>query len=385
MMGIYLDNAATTRPSAHVLEVMRDASLNCWGNPSSIHAEGRAARKCVEKARRQTAEALHAGEAREICFTSGGTEADNWALRGVAHALRGQGRHLITTQVEHHAVLHTAEMLAAEGFRVTYLPVDAEGRVSPADVAAAIEPDTILISVMAANNELGTLQPIGEIGEIAHSQGVLFHTDAVQAVGAVLLSLSELPVDLLSLSAHKLHGPKGIGALYIRRGTRIDGLLKGGQQERSLRPGTEAVAAIAGLGAAITDAVETLPERTARIAALRDELWERLRDIPGIRRNSPERDVLPGLLNVCLPGCEGEALLLRLDLEDISASSGSACTTGAPEPSHVLRAIGLDEEAVRSSIRFSIGDENTAEDIAIAAEAIRRISADLRRLRGWKG
>ena len=383
-MRIYLDHAATTRPSGHVLEVMQDAAAQTWGNPSSIYSEGRAARKIVEQARRQTAEALGAREAREVLFTSGGTESDNWALRGVMHALRSRGDHLITTQIEHHAVLHTCAQLEREGFRVTYLPVDGEGRVSVRDAEAAIEPGTVLISVMCANNELGTLEPIGEIGDLARSRGILFHTDAVQAAGALPLCLRELPVDLLSLSAHKFYGPKGIGALYVRQGTRIDGLLKGGQQERSLRPGTENVPAIAGLGAAITDAAEGREARTRAVAALRDRLWEQLRLIPDIRRNSPAEEVLPGHLNVCIPGCEGEALLLRLDLMGIAASSGSACTTGAPEPSHVLRAIGLSDEQVRSSIRFSLGADNTAEEVDAAAEAVRAIAEDLRRMRGWR-
>ena len=379
MRRIYLDNAATTAVSPAVVEAMLPCFTQVYGNASSVHSHGREAKRAVENARRQVARALNAAIPQEIYFTAGGSESDNWAIKGAALA-RGSG-HIITTAIEHHAVLHTCEWLEKRGFSVTYLPVDEYGRVTAAQVEAALRADTLLVSVMAANNEVGTLEPIGEIGALCRARGVLFHTDAVQAVGAIPLDVQDMNIDLLSLSGHKLHGPKGVGALYIRKGVKIDSLIHGGAQERGFRAGTENVPGIVGLGKAIEIAHASLADNAARMTALRDKLIARLMDrIPGTRLNGHPTERLPGNINLSFDGVEGEALLLRLDLAGVAGSSGSACTSGTLDPSHVLMALGLTEAAAHGSLRLSLGTDTTAEDIAAVADILPPIVADLRRM-----
>ena len=373
---IYLDNAATTAVRPEVLSKMLPFFCDRAGNPSSIHSAGRETRKAVENARRQVAAALHA-EAREIYFTAGGSESDNWAIRCAA-AETGKKR-VITSAVEHHAVLHSCRALERDGFRVTYLPVDENGLVSPDDVRRALTDDTALISIMAANNEVGTLEPIREIGRIAREAGVLFHTDAVQAAGAVPIDVNDWNADLLSLSGHKFHGPKGVGALYIRKGTRIHNLIEGGAQERGLRAGTENVPGIVGMGEALSLAAAELSEYTARVTTLRDRLIQGvLSTVPEARLNGHPTLRLPGNANFSFPGVEGESLLMRLDLAGIACSSGSACTSGSLEPSHVLSAMGLSPDTARSSVRFSLGRDNTAEEIDRVLAVLPPIVEDLR-------
>ena len=375
---IYMDNAATTATRPEVLEKMLPYFTEHYGNPSSIHGVGRDARRAIENARRQVAEALGA-QPREIYFTAGGSESDNWAIRCASKALAKKGKHIITSQIEHHAVLHTCEYMEKQGYEVTYLPVDGEGRVSVEDVKKAIRPDTVLISIMAANNEIGTLQPIREIGQAAHEAGVLFHTDAVQAVGAIPIDVNEWNVDMLSLSGHKFHGPKGIGALYIRKGVKISNLIYGGAQERGLRAGTENLPGIVGLGAAIELAVKELPDYTQRMTHLRDKLIDGiLSSVPDVRLNGHRTQRLPGNVNVSVRYVEGEALLMRLDLAGVEASSGSACTSGSLDPSHVLLAIGLPHEIAHGSLRLSLGTENTEADVAYVLEKLPGIVKDLR-------
>ncbi len=361
---IYMDNAATTAVRKEVLDAMLPYFTEHYGNPSSIHSVGRDAKRAVEAARKQVAAALNA-QPQEIYFTAGGSESDNWALRSATEMLAKKGKHIITSSIEHHAVLHTCEYLEKQhGYRITYLPVDEFGRVSPDDVKKAIAEDTVLISIMAANNEIGTLQPIAEIGKIAKEAGVLFHTDAVQAVGAIPLDVNALNVDLLSLSAHKFHGPKGVGALYVRKGVRMNNLIFGGAQERSLRAGTENLASIVGLGKAIEIAVAELPEYAAKMTKLRDELIDGiLAEIPNVRLNGHRTERLPGNVNVSVRYIEGESLLMRLDLLGIEGSSGSACTSGSLDPSHVLLAIGLPHEIAHGSLRLSLGINNTEDDV----------------------
>ncbi|MBR6729181.1 MAG: cysteine desulfurase NifS [Clostridia bacterium] len=360
---VYLDNSATTPLKPAVLEAMMPFLKEEYGNPSSIYKKANATELAVLEARKKVAEALGAKPG-EIFFTSGGSEADNWAIKGAALANSGKGKHIISTQIEHHAVLHTLEFLEKQGFRVTYLPVDSDGKVRLADVEAAICEDTILITVMMANNEIGTVQPISEIGKLAREKKILFHTDAVQAVGSLPISVEELNVDMLSLSAHKFGGPKGVGALYVKSGTRIETLIHGGGQERGRRAGTENVAGIVGLGEAITLATADLAAKTARIQALRDKLIDGISaSIPDARLNGHRVDRLPGNVNFCFRYIEGEALLLRLDAKGVAASSGSACTSGSLDPSHVLLALGLPHEIAHGSLRLSIGEQNTEEDI----------------------
>ena len=373
---IYLDNAATTAVRPEVLSKMLPFFCDRAGNPSSIHAAGREARKAVENARRQVATALHA-EAREIYFTAGGSESDNWAIH-CATAETGK-KHVITSAVEHHAVLHSCRVLERDGFRVTYLPVDENGLVSPDDVRRALTDDTALISIMAANNEVGTLEPVREIGQIAREAGVLFHTDAVQAAGVVPIDVNDWNADLLSLTGHKFHGPKGVGALYIRKGTRIHNLIEGGAQERGLRAGTENVPGIVGMGEALSLAAAELSEYTAPVTALRDRLIHGvLSAVPDARLNGHPTLRLPGNVNFSFPGVEGESLLMRLDLAGIACSSGSACTSGSLEPSHVLSAMGLSPDMARSSLRFSLGRDNTAEEIDRVLAVLPPIVEDLR-------
>lgn len=375
MNRIYLDNAATTAMHEEVLAQMLPYFRSHYGNPSSIYATGRDARKAVEEARRKVAAAIQATAA-EIYFTSGGTESDNWAIKGYATAHAGRGKHIISTAIEHHAVLHTLEALEKMGFEVTYVQVDQHGLVDPEAIRRAIRKDTILISVMAANNEIGTVQPIPEIGSIAREHGIAFHTDAVQAIGAIPVDVKDWQVDLLSLSAHKFHGPKGVGALYVKKGIRLDPLVHGGAQERNRRAGTENLPGIVGLGAAIELATAHLEENAVQIAALRDDLIAGLlTTVPEVRLNGHPTKRLPNNVNVSVNYVEGEALLLRLDLAGIAASSGSACTSGSLDPSHVLLAIGLPHEIAHGSLRLTLSHETTQAEIdAVKAELPRIIS-----------
>ena len=375
---IYMDNAATTRVTEPVSEAMRPYFGEIYGNPMSVHSFGREARKGVEEARRQVAAALNA-EPSEIYFTGCGTESDNWAIRGAAYANLRKGKHLITTQIEHHAVLHTCEQLEREGFNVTYLPVDEFGIVRMDALKDAIRPDTTLISVMAANNEIGTIQPIEEIAKLAKERGILFHTDAVQAIGSLLFDVKAMGIDLLSLSGHKFHAPKGVGALYIRNGVRLQRLIQGGAQERTQRAGTENVASIVGLGKAIAMAAENIDRHNAQLTAVRDRLIDRiLAEIPYTRLNGHRTQRLPGNCNISFRFIEGESLLLALDLKGIAGSSGSACTSGSLDPSHVLLAIGLPHEIAHGSLRLSLSEENTIEQADRVVDALKEIVARLR-------
>lgn len=357
-----MDNAATTPVSPAVLEKMLPYFSECYGNANSIHSTGLDARKALNAARKKVATALNCNP-EEVYFTSGGSESDNWALKGVAFANRKKGNHIITSAIEHHAILHTCEWLEKQGFEITYVPVDADGLVNPADVEAAITDKTILISIMAANNEIGTIEPIEEIAKIAHAHHVLFHTDAVQAIGAIPVDVRAIGCDLLSLSGHKFHGPKGVGALYIKQGTRIDNLIHGGAQERGRRASTENVAGIVGMAEAIELATANIPEKAARISALRDQLIDGLTALPYVRLNGHRTKRLPGNVNVSVRFIEGESLLLRLDLAGVAASSGSACTSGSLDPSHVLLAIGLPHEIAHGSLRLSLSDTTTQEEV----------------------
>lgn len=410
---IYLDNAATTRPDQEVLDEMMPFFMENYANPASVYGPARRAKAAVTQARRRVA-ALIGAKPEEIYFTSGGSESDNWAIRGVADATQAtktvisektgdrsvertphagdntlcqteeegekQKGHIITTQIEHHAVLHTCEALERQGWDVTYLAPDPLGIIAPEAVEQAIRPDTRLISVMTANNEIGTIQKIREIGEIAHSHGILFHTDAVQAVGHVPVQVDEMHIDLLSASAHKFYGPKGTGFLYIRKGTDICSLVYGGAQERSRRGGTHNVPAIVGMGKAAELAAEKMDGRMRRETELRDRLIsDILREIPeAILNGHPDRR-LPNNVNICIPGVEGETVLILLDAYDICASGGSACTSGSLDPSHVLRAIGIPDEAARGSLRLTLSHETTEEEIA---QTVRRLKEITGRLRG---
>ena len=374
---IYADNAATTKVAPEVVDAMLPYFTETYGNPSSIYNEGRTARVAVEKAREQVANAIGASP-KEIYFTGSGSEADNWALRSTARALSKKGNHIITSAVEHHAVLHTCQDLEKQGFEVTYLPVDKYGMVSPDDVKAAIKDTTIMISIMFANNEIGTVQPIAELGALCRERGVLFHTDAVQAAGHLAIDVQATNIDLLSLSGHKFHGPKGAGALYTRRGIALQNVLYGGGQERGHRAGTENVPAIAGLAAALAQADANLPANTARCLDLRQRLTERMLAIPGTHLNGDAAQRLPGNVNITFDGVEAETLLLLLDEAGICASAGSACSAGAVEPSHVLLALGLTPAQAKSTLRLTLDAANTAEEIDTAAAVI---TACVQRLR----
>ncbi|MDR1569958.1 MAG: cysteine desulfurase NifS [Oscillospiraceae bacterium] len=376
--AVYMDNAATTSVKPEVTQAMLPFFSNTYGNPSSVHAFGREARKAVDAARAQVAAALGA-KPEEIYFTGCGTESDNWAIKGAAARMGNRGKHIITSAIEHHAVLHTCEWLDKQGYDITYLPVDADGIVHPDALEAAIRQDTTLVSIMFANNEIGTIQPIAELASISHRHGALFHTDAVQAIGAIPVDVGELGVDLLSLSAHKFHGPKGIGALYIRKGTRLDTFMHGGAQERGQRAGTESVPSIVGLGAAIELAASNLREHSARLTAMRDRLIDGLLSrIPDVRVNGHRTQRLPGNVNISIRYVEGESLLLALDLQGIAASSGSACTSGSLDPSHVLLAIGLPHEIAHGSLRLSLGDDNTDADVDRVLDVLPAIAGQLR-------
>ena len=380
MKRIYFDNAATTRVTEPVMEAMAPYFCELYGNPSSVHAFGREARKAVETARRQVAEALKAQPA-EIYFTGCGTESDNWAIRGTADARKEKGRHIITSAIEHHAVLHTCEQLEKEGFEVTYLPVDEYGIVQPETLEKALRDDTILVTIMAANNEIGTIQPIVKLAELAHARGALFHTDAVQAIGNMHFDVKAMGIDMLSLSGHKFHAPKGIGALYIRNGLKINRFMLGGAQERTQRAGTENLASIVALGKAIELATANIDEHNAKLSAMRDHMIGRiLSEIKATRLNGHATERLPGNVNISFRYIEGEALLLSMDLKGIAASSGSACTSGSLDPSHVLLAIGLPHEIAHGSLRMTFSEENTMEEVDYAVESLKEIVARLREM-----
>lgn len=380
---VYADNAATTAMSTAALEKMIWALENQYGNPSSLHTVGQEAKVYLEDARARVANCLGAADPREIIFTSGGSESDNTAVRSAAYNGARKGRkHLISTAFEHHAILHTLDALKKEGFEVTLLPVSPDGFVTAEQVRDAIRPDTALVSVMYANNEIGTVQPIREIGAVCRAAGVVFHTDAVQAVGHIPVDVQADNVDMLSLSAHKFHGPKGTGVLYVRRGIPLQPLIRGGAQERNLRAGTENLPSILAMTAALEEAVSRLPDRMARLAHMRDRLIDGILAIPHTVLNGTAlRDAahrLPGTVNVCVEGIEGESLLLRLDLAGICASSGSACTSGSLEPSHVLLAIGRPAEIAHGSLRLSLSETNTEEDVDYILEKLPGIIATLR-------
>lgn len=420
MERIYLDHGATTAVHPDVLAAMLPYFSDQFGNPSSVYEEGRRARGALDRARAQVAAAIGAADPSEILFTGSGTEADNMAISGIARAtvalrrrptdardasaglrdapvgvrnasvalcpaasfaLRPTDAHVITTAIEHHALLRCCEALEREGFAVTYLPPDGQGVVRAARVAEAIRPETVLISVMMANNEIGVLQPVGEIGALAREKGIPFHTDAVQAVGAVDVDVQAMGIDMLSLSAHKFYGPKGVGALYVRKGTALPPLVYGGGQERGRRGGTENVPAIVGLGAAIERAVGRMPAEGPRLTALRDRLMDGiLESIPGARVNGSRGQRLPNNANLCFEGVSGEALLFQLDFAGIAASSGSACSSGALDPSHVLLALGLPVELAKGSLRLTLGEENTAADVDRVLAVLPAIVGRLRRV-----
>ena len=378
MNRIYMDNAATTRVTEPVFEAMKPYFCEKFGNPMSVHSFGRESRRAVEEARRQVAAALNA-DSREIYFTGCGTESDNWALRGAAYARGNTRRTLVTTTIEHHAILHTAEQLEKEGFKVVYVPVDEFGIVKLDEMEKAITEDVFLVSVMTANNEIGTIQPIEEIARMAHAKGALFHTDAVQAIDSVKIDVKAMGIDLLSLSGHKFHAPKGVGARYIKNSVHIERLIRGGAQERTQRAGTENLASIVGLGKAIELATADIDAHNARLTGMRDHMIsEILTRIPETRLNGDATRRLPGNVNVSVRYIEGESLLLSLDLKGIAASSGSACTSGALDPSHVLLAIGLPHEIAHGSLRLTMNEENTMEEVDTVVEALVEIVKRLR-------
>ena len=387
---VYMDHSATTYTRKEVLEAMIPFYSEHFGNPSSVYSIAGDSRKAIDTARMQVARAIGA-EADEIYFTSGGSESDNWAIKGVAFANRKKGNHIITSAIEHHAVLHTCQYLEKEGFIVTYLPVDQFGMIDPADLEKAITEKTVLISIMFANNEIGTIEPVAELGAMARAHKIYFHTDAVQVIGNVPVDVKVQNIDLLSLSAHKFYGPKGAGALYIRKGVKIDNLIHGGGQERKRRAGTENIAGIVGLGSAIERATSDIEGHNLRIRSLRDRLLHGiLTKIPATRLNGHPEKRLPGNINVSFEFIEGESVLLWLDDEGICASTGSACTSGSLEPSHVLLATGLPVEISHGSLRLTLGDVNTEQDVDFVLEVLPKVVSRLRDmsplyLRGGKG
>ena len=375
---IYLDNAATTRTAPEVVEAMLPYFSELYGNPSSIYSIAQKSKEAITKGREQIAAVLGTNP-ENIYFTAGGSESDNWALKATFDALKSKGNHIITTKIEHHAILHTCEYLEKQGARITYLNVDKNGVVDLEELKAAITPETILISVMFANNEIGTIQPIKEIGKIAKEHNILFHTDAVQAFGQVPINVDELGVDMLSSSGHKINGPKGIGFLYIRKGVKIRSFIHGGAQERKRRAGTENVPGIVGYGKAAEMAASTMPERTAKEIELRDYMISRiLKEIPLCRLNGDPVKRLPNNVNISFEFIEGESMLIMLDMNGICASSGSACTSGSLDPSHVLLAIGLPHEVAHGSLRLTLGADTTKEDIDFTVDKIKEIVAKLR-------
>lgn len=377
---LYLDNAATTKTAPEVLEAMLPYFTEKFGNPSSVYTFAAGNKEVVDVQRDRIATTLGA-KSNEIYFTAGGSEADNWALKATAEAYRDKGNHIITTKIEHHAILHTAQYLEKNGYEVTYLDVDEDGKVRLEDLKKAIRPETILISVMFANNEIGTIEPIKEIGQIAHERGILFHTDAVQAYGQLPINVDECQIDMLSASGHKLNGPKGIGFLYIRKGVKIRSFIHGGAQEKKRRAGTENVPGIVGMGTAAKRAADTREERTANEVEVRDYLIDRvLKEIPYSRLNGHRTDRLPNNANFSFRFIEGESLLIMLDGKGICASSGSACTSGSLDPSHVLLAIGLPHEIAHGSLRLTINEEITKEDIDYVVENLKAIIERLRNM-----
>jgi cysteine desulfurase len=377
---VYVDHSATTPVRREVLDAMIPYFTENFGNASTVYAEGRETKKAISLARQQVAKAIGA-DVKEIFFTGSGTEADNWAIRGVAHANKAKGNHIITTAVEHHAVLHTCQALEKEGFEVTYLPVDEFGMVTAEDVRKAIKDTTILVTVMMANNEIGTIMPIEEIGKVTKESGVIFHTDAVQAIGMIDIDVNRMNIDLLSMTGHKFYGPKGSGALFIRQGVKVAPFITGGAQESNKRAGTENVAAIVGLGKAIELATADIEGHTKQLAEMRDKYIGRvLAEIPYTRLNGHPVQRLASNANISFEFIEGESLLLMLDMQGISASSGSACTSGSLDPSHVLLAIGLKHEIAHGSLRVTFGNANTMEDVDRIVEALKTIVARLREM-----
>ena len=377
---IYLDNAATTKVRPEVVEAMLPFYTEYYGNPSAVYEFSTPCKEALAKARETVANSLGAKD-NEIYFTNGGSESDNWALIATAEAYASKGKHIITTKIEHHAILHTCEYLKKRGYEITYLPVDEFGTVSIDELKKAIRPDTILISVMFANNEIGTIQPIKEIGEIAHEHGILFHTDAVQAFGQVPINVDECHIDMLSASGHKLNGPKGIGFLYIRKGVKLRSFVHGGAQERKRRAGTENVPGIVGIGTATERAIRTMQERTKKETEVRDYLIKRVLDeIPYTRLNGHPTKRLPNNANFSFQFIEGESLLIRLDMKGICGSSGSACTSGSLDPSHVLLAIGLPHEIAHGSLRLTLNEEITKEDIDYVVDSLKEIVAYIRQM-----
>ncbi len=377
-MKVYADNAATTKLSKTALDAMMPYLTDAFGNASSLYEIGQQAHHGVQAARETVANVIGA-DTNEIYFTSGGSEADNWAIKGVAEIMSKKGKkHIITSAFEHHAVLHTTKKLEEYGFEVTYLPVYENGIVRVEDVRNAIREDTALVTIMYANNEIGTIQPIAEIGKLCREKGVIFHTDAVQAVGHLPIDVKAQNIDLISMSGHKFHGPKGIGALYCRKGVRLPNLIEGGAQERGRRAGTEAVYAMVGMAAALKEASDNLPENMKKMTALRNRLTDGLLKIPSSRLNGDAEHRLPGNVNVSFEGVEGESLLLYLDLKGVSASSGSACTSGSLDPSHVLLAIGLPHEIAHGSLRLSLCESNTEEEIDYIINSVPEIIDRLR-------
>ena len=377
---IYLDNAATTKTAPEVVEAMLPYFSELYGNPSSVYQFSQKSKEAIAASRETIAGALGA-KPEEIYFTAGGTEADNWAIKAAAEAYRAKGNHIITSKIEHHAVLHTCQWLEKQGYEVTYLDVDESGIVKLDQLKKAVRPETILISIMFANNEIGTIQPVKEIGQISREHGILFHTDAVQAFGQIPIQVDELGIDMLSSSGHKLNGPKGIGFLYIRKGVKIRSFIHGGAQERKRRAGTENVPGIVGYGAAVERAVRTMEERTAMERKLRDHLIDRvLHEVPYTRLNGHRTRRLPNNANFSFQFVEGESLLIMLDMEGICGSSGSACTSGSLDPSHVLLAIGLPHEIAHGSLRLTLSEETTEEELDYVVEAIKKIVEKLRGL-----
>lgn len=380
MKRIYTDNAATTKVSEDVLQKMLPYLTEAYGNPNSLHSAGREVREAIDIARAQVATAIGCDPS-EIYFTAGGSESDNWAIKGTARRYGKKGKHIISSKIEHHAVLHSLAALEKDGFEVTYLDVDENGFVSVEELEKAIRPDTILITIMFANNEIGSVQPVEEIAKVAKAHGVFFHTDAVQAVGHMPINVKEMGIDMLSMSGHKFNAPKGVGALYVKKGIILPNLIDGGSQEKGRRAGTENTASIIGMGQAIENAVKTMTEDAARLEKLREKLLcGLLEKIPYCRRNTPKTNTLPGIANLSIRFVEGEAMLLMLDMRGICASSGSACTSGSLDPSHVMLAIGLDHGTAHGSIRFSLDKYNTEEEIDYILEVFPQIVERLREM-----
>lgn len=380
MNRIYADNAATTRMSKTAVAAMLPYLEECYGNPSSLHTVGQLAAEALFKARQSVAGSIGA-DVKEIYFTSGGSESDNQALISAAEAGARKGKkHIITQKTEHHAVLHTLKKLEKQGFEVDYLSVDGEGKVTPEQIAAAVRPDTALVTIMTANNEIGTLMPVKEIAAVCRERGVLFHTDAVQAVGHIPIDVHDIGCDMLSLSAHKFRGPKGVGALYVRKGLMPSCLIEGGAQERGRRAGTENIAGIVSMAAALKEAVGNIPENAKKLTAMRDRLIEGLSEIPHSILNGAKTNRLPGNVNMCFEGIEGESLLLLLDAKGICASSGSACTSGSLDPSHVLLAIGRPHEIAHGSLRLTLSEENTPEEIEYIIKSVKEVAEYLRNM-----